>query len=30
VENIADELYAYEEGYYEPGRRYSFGLGYRF
>ncbi len=30
VENIADELYAYEEGFYEPGRRYNFGLTYRF
>ena len=30
VENIADELYAYEEGFYEPGRRYNFGLAYRF
>ena len=30
VENIADELYAYEEGFYEPGRRYNVGLAYRF
>ena len=30
IENVADKLYAYEEGYYEPGRRYSFGMGYRF
>jgi iron complex outermembrane receptor protein len=30
IENVADKLYAYEEGYYEPGRRYNVGLGYRF
>ena len=30
VENIGDELYANEEGFFEPGRRYNLGLAYRF
>lgn len=30
IDNLADELYAYDEGYFEPGRRYNLGLGYRF
>lgn len=30
VANLTDELYAYEQGFPEPGRRYQLNLGYRF
>lgn len=30
VANLGDRLYAYEEGFFEPGRRYHVNLGYRF
>lgn len=30
VENLTDELYAYDEGYYESGRRYVVNVGFNF
>lgn len=30
VANLGDRLHAYEEGFFEPGRRYHLNLGYRF